>query len=128
MTRLRNSSLGVFIQCQHKRTILRDENMRLSLFKKYSKFQKFDEILYCWITKFSKVKLGVFGQNQNTWTILKKKNIGQNRFKKCLKFQKFQLSNFTLTWSNKGKVNNVQPYMTYSKSYSKKWKCWTNLS
>ena len=41
--------------------------------------------------------------------------MGQKRFKKRSKLQKFQLSNFTLTWSNEGKVNNVQPYMTYPK-------------
>ena len=40
MTRLRNTNLDVFIQCQHTRTILSNENMRQSLFKKYSKFQK----------------------------------------------------------------------------------------
>ena len=38
MTRLRNANLGVFIQCQHTRTISRIENMGQSLFKKYSKF------------------------------------------------------------------------------------------
>ena len=34
-----------FIQCQHTRTISRNENMGQSLFKNYSKFQKFDEML-----------------------------------------------------------------------------------
>ena len=47
MTRLRNTNLEVFMQCQHTRTILRNKNVRQSLLKKYSKFQKFDEILYC---------------------------------------------------------------------------------
>ena len=32
--------------------------MGQSLFKKYSKFQKFDEILYCGMTRFRNVKLG----------------------------------------------------------------------
>ena len=35
---------------------------------------------------------------------------------------KFQLSNFTLTWSNEGKVNSVRPYMTYSKELQQKMK------
>ena len=48
--------------------------------------------------------------------------MGQNRFKKRSKFQKFQLNNFTLTWSNEGKVNNVRPYMTYSKELQQKMK------
>ena len=39
----------------------------------------------------------------------------QNHFKKLSKFQKFQLSNFTLTWSNEGKMNDIPPDMTYSK-------------
>ena len=50
MTRLTNTNLGVFIQysiqCQYSRTILRNNNMKQSLFKKHSKFQKFDQILY----------------------------------------------------------------------------------
>ena len=48
--------------------------------------------------------------------------MGQNRFKKRSKFQKFQLSNFTLTWSNEGKVNGVRPYMIYSKKLQQKMK------
>ena len=44
MTRLRNTSLSDFIQCQYTRTILRNKNMGQSLFKKHSKFQNFDEI------------------------------------------------------------------------------------
>ena len=38
------------------------------------------------------------------------------------KFQKFQLSNFTLTWSNEGKMNSVRPDMTYSKELQQKMK------
>ena len=63
---------GCFIQCQHTRTILRNENIGQSLFKKYTKFWKFDEILYCWITRFWNIKLGVFRQYQNVKTIFKK--------------------------------------------------------
>ena len=115
MTRLRNTSLGVFMECQYTRTILRNENVGQSLFKKYSKFQKFYEILYCGMARFRNVKLGVFRQYQNTKTVLKKKNMGQNPFKNFSKFQKFQLSNFTLIWLNEGKTNSVRPDMTYSK-------------
>ena len=53
---------------------------------------------------------------------LKRKNMGQNRFKELRKFQKFQLSNFTLTWSNEGKMNSVWPDMTYSKELQQKMK------
>ena len=67
------------------------------------------------MTRFRNLKLGVFRQYQNIKTILKKKNMGQNRFKKLSKFQRFKLSNFTLTWSNQGKMNNVRLDMTYSK-------------
>ena len=41
--------------------------------------------------------------------------MGQNRFRKRSKFQKFQLTNFTLTWLNEGKVNSLRLDMTYSK-------------
>ena len=91
MARLRNTNLDVFIQCQYTRTISRKKNMGQSMFKKYSKFQKFDEILYCGMTRFRNFKLGVFRQYQNTKTILKKKYMRQNHFKKLSKFQKFQL-------------------------------------
>ena len=89
--------------------------MGQSLFQKHSKFQKFDEMLYCEMTRFRNVKLGVYGQYQNTKIILEKKNMGQNRFKNLSEFQKFQLSNFTLTVSNEGKTNSVRFDMTYSK-------------
>ena len=82
MTRLRNANLDICIGCQHTRIILRNENMEQSLFKKYSKFQKFDEVLCCRMTRFRNVKLVVFRQYQNPKTILKKKSMGQNRFKK----------------------------------------------
>ena len=85
------------MQCQYTRTTFRNKNMGQSLFKKHSKFKKFDEILCC-MTRFWNIELGVFGKYQNTKTILKKKNMRQNRFKKLSKFQKFQISNFTLTW------------------------------
>ena len=97
MIRLKNIYLNVFMQCQQTRTILRKKNIGQSLFKKYSKFQKFDEIFSCRMTRFRSVKLGVFRQYQNIRSISKKKNMGQNRFKKLLKFQKFQLGSFTLT-------------------------------
>ena len=51
MTRLRNTKLDVFTQCQHTRTILRKKNMGQSLFKKHSKFLNFDEIFYCGMTR-----------------------------------------------------------------------------
>ena len=86
--------------------------MGQSLFKKHSKIQRFDEILYCGMTRFRNVKLGVFRQYQKTKAILKKKNMGQNCSMKLSKFQKFHLSNFTLTWSNQGKMNSVRLDMT----------------
>ena len=48
--------------------------------------------------------------------------MGQNRFKKLSKFQKFQSSNFTLTWSNEGKMNSLRLDMTYSKELQQKMK------
>ena len=54
--------------------------MGQSLFKKHSKFQKFDEILYCGMTRFRNVKLGEFRQYQNTKTILKNKKYGTESF------------------------------------------------
>ena len=128
MTRGRNANLSVFMQCQYTKIIWRNKNMGQSLFKKHSKIQRFDEILYCGMTRFRNVKLGVFRQYQKTKAILKKKNMGQNCSMKLSKFQKFHLSNFTLTWSNQGKMNSVRLDMTYSIEWLQKKKCWTNLS
>ena len=44
----------------------------------------------------------------------------QNRFKKRSQFQIFKLSNFTLTWSNDGKVCSVWADKAYSKELQQK--------
>ena len=67
--------------------------------------------------------MDIFRQYQNAKTILKNKNMGQNCFKKLWKSEKFQLSNFTLTWSNEGKINSVLLDMICQKNYNKKWEC-----
>ena len=72
MTRLRNTNLGIFIQWQYARIILRNKNMGQGLFKKHSKFQNFDEIFYCDMTRRRSTNFDVFIQYQYT-TILKKK-------------------------------------------------------
>ena len=50
-TRLRNTILSVFIQCQYTRTNLINKNMRQSLFKKHSKFLIFNKVFYCDMAK-----------------------------------------------------------------------------
>ena len=112
---------GCFYTISVHKNHFKKEKYGQSLFSKHSKFQIFDEILYCGLTRFRNFKISVFRQYQNTRTILKKKNTEQNHFKKPSKFQKFQLSNFTLTWSNEGKKINVRLDMT-------QWKLWTNSS
>ena len=52
----------------------------------------------------------------------------QNRFKKLSKFRKLNLSNFTLTWSNEGKMNSVGSDMTCSKEIQEKMKMLDKLS
>ena len=54
--------------------------MKQSPFKRYSKFQGLNEILYCGMTRSRNVKLGVFREYQNA-------NMEQNHFKKLSKFQ-----------------------------------------
>ena len=68
------------------------------------------------------MSLSVYIQCQYTRAILKKKKLGWNRFEKLSKFQEFQLSDFTLTCSNEGKVNSIWPDMTYSKELQQKMK------
>ena len=97
MTKLRYTNVGVFIQCQYTKAILRNKNIGQSLFKIYSKSKNFKEILYFGMTRFRSVKLGGFKQFQTIKTNIKKKRMGRNRFKKLLTFQKVQLSNFNFT-------------------------------
>ena len=47
---------------------------------------------------------------------------GQNRFKKVSKLQIFQLSNFSLTWLNEGKMNSIPLDMSSSKELKQKMK------
>ena len=54
--------------------------MGQSLFKKHSKFQNFNEILYCGMARFRNIKLGVLRQYQNTKTILKQEKYRRESF------------------------------------------------
>ena len=72
MTRLRNTKLFFFIQCQYTRTIIRKKNMGKSLFKKHSNFKNDDEIFYCGMSKLKNTNLDVLIQCQYTRTILRK--------------------------------------------------------
>ena len=86
MTRLRNTNLRVFVQCQYTRTILRNKNMGQRFFKKHSKFENFDEIFYCDMTRLRNTNLDVFVQCQykkNHFFL----NLGQSLFKKLPKIQ-----------------------------------------
>ena len=74
---------------KYTRTILRNKNMGQSLFKKHSKFQNFDEIFYCGMTRPRNTNLDAFTQCQQTRTILKSKNMEQSLFNKYSNLQKF---------------------------------------
>ena len=61
--------------------------MGQNLFKKYSKFRNFDEILYFGMTGFRDTNFEVFMQCQYTRDILRNKIMGQSLFKKYSKSQ-----------------------------------------
>ena len=63
--------------------------MGQSLFKKHSKFQNFNEIFYCDMTRLRNTNLDIFIHCQRTKTILRNENMGQSLLKKYSKFQKF---------------------------------------
>ena len=46
----------------------------------------------------------------------------QDRFRKLSKFQKLQFSNFTLAWSNQGKMSGIPCHTTYPKELHQKMK------
>ena len=78
MTILRKTNLGVFIQCQYTRIILK-KNMGQSLFKKQSKFQNFNEIFYCGMIRLKNIILNVFMQCQQTRTVLRQAKMRQSQ-------------------------------------------------
>ena len=86
---LKNTNLGVFIQCQYTRTILRNKNMGQSLFKAHLNFLNFDEIFYYGMTRPRNTNLDNFIQCQYTRTILRKKKMGRSLIKKHSKFLNF---------------------------------------
>ena len=87
---VRNTNFGVFIQCQYTRTILRKKNMGQSLFKKHSKFQNFDEIFYCGMTRIRNTILNYCGLCRCVKVIKPREIVGQSLFKKSFKISKFQ--------------------------------------
>ena len=74
------------------------------------------------MTRCRNVKLDDLHNIKTQELFLKEKNMGHNRFKNRSKSQKFHLSNFTLSWSNEGKVGSVRPYVTYPKELQQKMK------
>ena len=73
--------------------------MGQSLFKKHSKFQTFDEILYCDMTRLRNTILNYCGLCRYMKVIKSNKVVRQSLFKNHLKFEKFniQLIFFTVT-------------------------------
>ena len=90
MTRLRNTNLGVFIQCRYTRTILKNKNMGQSLIKKHSKFLNFDEIFYCGMNRLRNTILNVCGLCRYVKAIKPKKVVSKSLFRNHLKFQNFK--------------------------------------
>ena len=91
MTRLRNTNLDVFIQCQYTRTILRKENMGQSLIKKRPKFLNLNEVFYCCMTRLRNMILNYSALWRYVKTVKPKKVVRQNIFKNHLKFQNFNI-------------------------------------
>ena len=101
MTRLGNTNLSIFIQCQYLTTILRNKNMGQSLFKKHSQFQSFDEIFYYGINRLNNKNLDAFMPCHYTKTILRKKNMGKSLFKERSNFIIFN-KNFNCDMAKRG--------------------------
>ena len=110
MNRPRNTYLDVFIQCKHKGTISRKRYGAVCL--RNIQNSKNSMIYYTVEWPDLGTLNWVFLDNIK---IQKKEKCEAESFSKTLKFQKFQLSSFTLTWTNEGKMNSVLPDMTYSK-------------
>ena len=73
MTRLRNTNLDIFTQCQYTRTISRNKNMRQNLFEKHSKFLIFSKVIYCDMAKRG-TNSRKFSENLFTQDYCKKEN------------------------------------------------------
>ena len=122
MTRLGNTNLDVFVQCQYTRTILRNKTMRQNLFMKHSLFQNFHEIFNCGMSRLRNTSLGVFIQCQYTITILRNKSMGQSLFKETFKVSKFSWN--ILLWHDQAQEYEFRRFYTMSvqKNHFKKQK------
>ena len=73
-----------------------------------------------WNDQIQERQIRCFQTTSKCKNYFKKEKYGAESFKELSKFQEFQLSNFTLTWSNKGKMNSLQFDMTYLKELQQK--------
>ena len=124
MTKLRNTNLSVFTQCQYTRTILRNKNMGQSLFKKHSKSQNFDEMFYCGMTRLRSTNLNVFIKCQYTRTISRNKRTGQSLFKKSFRkyiYTKVNLRKKTMRQNNFSKCSRCHRFSEIFQYVINRW-------
>ena len=74
-------------------------------FKKLMKFQNFDEICYCCMTRLRNTSLGVFIQCKYTRTILRNKNMGQSLCLRNIQNFKNSMKYYTAEWPDLGTLN-----------------------
>ena len=117
MTRLMNTNLDTFIQCQHSRKISRKKNMGHSLIKKLSKFLNFDKIFYFGMTRLRNTILNVCGLCRYMKAIKPRKVVRQSRFKNHLKFQNTNIEQSLLLQYGQ---TCVQIIGSFHRSYCKK--------
>ena len=102
------------MQCHCTRTILRKKNMGQRLFEKYSKFQNFDELCYCGMTKNTILNYCVLCWYMKANKL--KKIVRQSIFKNHLKFQKF---NFKIFYCDMTKCGHKQQKVFRKDIYTK---------
>ena len=117
MTRHRKTNLGVFVQYQHTRTILRNKNMGQSLFKKHSKFLNFDVTWPHSGTRFWVIVVCV-----DTWKLLNQRKFLDSLFKSHLKFQNFNIQYSFLLWYGQWQAQAIGRFLKIylHNSYCKK--------
>ena len=94
---------------------------------KHSRFQNFEEIFCCGMTRLRNTNLDVLIQRQHTRSILKSENMRHNLFKKYSKFQKFdEILNCWITRFGNVKLGVFR--QSKHKNYFKKEKYVTDLS
>ena len=105
MTRLRNTSLGVFIRCQYTRTILRNKNLGQSLFLRNIESFQISMKYFTVAWPNSVTRIWTFSYNVSTKEPFYKTNIWERVCLRHIPNSKNSMKHYTVEWPGFGRLN-----------------------